>query len=157
MKRPWNRPLGCLVIALAAGLVFFEVAVEYIGDGFPTYTVTVETANPHPIRWAGSFWVSGWEDGERALNRWTGADAKPVESTEEVTDRSFEVHSGCTTRRSPFRIWRNSFVYIRWVVIVIEFADGSRWAKVEELPDPRTSKAVTCRIEEGRRLRPAKP
>jgi hypothetical protein len=146
------------VIALVGVLLFFEVGVKEVGTADGTSTVVIETANVSPIRWVG--WCSrpSREKAEAVLNGPYRELVGEVYETKApaASDRSFVLKSNATTIHSPYGIWRDEYIYQRWVVIVVEFADGSRWAKLEDRPNPASSPTFTCRIEEGRLLRPAK-
>lgn len=67
---------------------------------------------------------------------------------------TFEISSYATNATSPYRIARHDFTYRRGAVIVVEFADGTRWAKAVELPDPWTAGLIDIDFRTGRRLPP---
>lgn len=67
---------------------------------------------------------------------------------------TFKISSSATNACSPYRIVRHEFTYQRGAVLVVEFADGTRWAKAVELPDPRTAGVIDIDFRTGRRLPP---
>jgi hypothetical protein len=138
--------------------MLYEIGSQTISDGAVDYILTVEAANHGPIRRAWWFYTARQDQADEFIRGPTVMLGPEAESrtVKDLTDRTFAVYAWNSSHESPLRLWQNRFNYMQWVIIGVEFADGSRWAKVEELPDPRTSRSLTCRIEEGRCLRPAR-
>ncbi len=156
------RPAGCLAGLLLAAVVGVECSFRYEGSVRARYVVTVESTNPNAVRNAKFFFVGDREWANEEIQRLT--EDRSLDSIAEgpaaelVSDRSFMIEGLGDSSESPFRIAADRLYIYPWVMIFVELADGSRWAKVEAVPDPRGGpKPITCRLDEGRQFRPPQP
>ena len=158
MKSRELRPVGCFTLVLIVLAVGYEYLSQYRGVGSAKYVVTVESDNPNSVREASYAMLHRSDDADEYIARYTPD--TPVRHVggnpaELVSGRVFTMWDLTTSRRSLLGIAANSFTYRQWALIAVELEDGSRWAVVEELPDPRGGpKHVTCRLNNGRQYCP---
>jgi hypothetical protein len=154
-----TRILGCLSVPVIAGAAFLEFGIVELGVGHANYTVTVVSRQPSNIRRAEWECFRTRDAAESLLDTVSHIADLPrllagnFREPENISDDSFTIHPLTTSRQSAYGIGLcDSFTYQRWAVLVVELGDGSRYAGVVELSDPRKQKQVSFRLEDARPL-----
>jgi hypothetical protein len=132
-----SRLLVWLLIAVLATGVAIALSYETIAIRNAEYTVEVVGHNPSPVCRAEYGYISDRDTAEKVLRGlaerpdwgWTDDEARLL------SDRSFEMWGIATSRQT---IFGTTYTHRPWAVVVVELADGTRRARVLDLPDPRT-------------------
>jgi hypothetical protein len=153
------RILVCLSVLVLAGAAFLEFGIVELGVGDANYTVTVVGRQPGNVRRAEWECFRTRDQAESLLDAISHAADLPglmagnFREPENISDDSFTIHPLTTSRQSAYGVGIcDSFTYQHWAVLVVELSDGSRWARVVELPDPRKQKRVPFQLDGAHQL-----
>jgi hypothetical protein len=140
-------------VVLTAG-VAIALSFEIIAICNAEYTVEVVGRNPSPICRVEYVYVGDRDTAAKVLR---GMVERPdregaIDEARLLSDRSFEIWGIATSRQTVFG---TTYTHRRWAVVAVELADGTWWAQVLDLPDPRTKLTLTFRLDDEHRLQGA--
>ncbi len=153
--------LGTWTVLVTLGTVGYEYVSICRGVGSGTWRFRSVEPEDNPIRTVG--WINFFRTREESVE-FAQAAVEPIDASldldprrvEIIKPQQFALTETTTTRISPNRIAYNEYFWLHFAVIVVEFADGTRWAKAVELPDPRTAGVIPIDFRTGRQLPPRK-
>lgn len=148
--------LGIWTVLVTLGTVGYEFSSVIMGQCVCHWRIRCQGEDVQLVEWTpvpNLTMAEGWVEEIARIKSGPVIDSEP---TEIVQPNLIVLHGRAGCRRSPYGIAVDSYSYSRFAVIVVEFADATRWAKAVELPDPRTAGVIAIDFRTGRQLPPRK-